>query len=442
MNSLKTLVPLVGLTKQELKQTLHETHSTIASSFQLDEILKFIYKRGATSFEQITTLGKKDRISLSEHYSITSLGNVEEMLQSKKDLNTKKFLFSFPNPKYVPPLDGIVEPSETIACSQTNKITNEELMTSKPLVKNLKPFNKVEAVYIYHPPKQNEQFGRGTVCLSSQVGCSLSCAFCRTGTAPIERNLQANEIISQFLTIKHNLKDFPIYDEIKDEKERKRKLSTEKSLVNNIVFMGEGEPLYNFKNVRKACEILIDGFGISKRRIIISTSGVCNLIPTVVNELGVNLAISLHATTNEVRDHLVPLNKIFPIEVIMETLKEKCFKENTRYITFEYVMLHKVNDYPDDAKRLVELLKGIPCSVNLIAFNEWEGSGFKCSTKDRMYKFSQYLTENGINAPIRFSKGNDIEGACGQLKNRSEMKQSYIQRIQQQENNKIPKVNQ
>nr|CAG4716744.1 unnamed protein product [Naegleria fowleri] len=415
-----TTTRLMGMSKNEMKQLLEKTHPHIASSFRLDEIYKFMYKFGARNFDDITVLSKADRKSLSEFYSIDLVGNIEEEVLSKKDKHTRKFLFAFENPKF---LKSENQQSAHATCKDHDAdVDTKTISSSKKLTKQQKPFNKVEAVYIYHPPKATDYFGRGTVCLSSQVGCSLSCAFCRTGTTPIERNLLASEIVSQLVSIKHHLQDFPIY---MNEDERK-KATTEKSLVNNIVFMGEGEPLYNYKNVKKACEILSDGCGISKRKVIVSTSGVCNLIPDVVNELGVNLAISLHATTNELRDKLVPLNKIFPIEVLFDTIREKCFKNNTRHITFEYVMLDHVNDFIDDAQRLVHLVKDIPCSVNLIAFNEWEGSGFKCSPNERIEDFSKFLYRHGINAPIRYSKGQDILGACGQLKNRNENKESVV----------------
>ncbi|KAG2374065.1 hypothetical protein C9374_011144 [Naegleria lovaniensis] len=420
---------LMGMSKDEMKQLLEKTHPHIASSFRLDEIYKFMYRFGARNFNDITVLSKADRQSLSELYSIDLVGNIEEEVLSKKDKHTRKFLFAFENPKFVKSENQLATNTTTCHNKGDADVDTKTISSTKKLPKQQKEFNKVEAVYIYHPPKATDSFGRGTVCLSSQVGCSLSCAFCRTGTAPIERNLLASEIVSQLVSIKHHLQDFPIY---MSEEERK-KATVEKALVNNIVFMGEGEPLYNYKNVQKACEILCDGCGISKRKIIVSTSGVCNLIPNVVNDLGVNLAISLHATTNEMRDQLVPLNKIFPLEVLFDTLREKCFKNNTRHITFEYVMLDHVNDFIDDAQRLVHLVKDIPCSVNLIAFNEWEGSGFNCSSHERIEEFSKFLYRNGIHAPIRHSKGQDILGACGQLKNRNENKNSvsiHLQKMQ------------
>ena len=241
---------LMGLNKTEMKEILEKTHPHVASSFRLNEIYKFIYKFGARKFDDITVLTKSDRQSLSELYSIDILGNIEEEIKSKKDKHTRKFLFAFENPKYVPPVadngvDGTIvstTSSASSSCGNQQNISDADVAISpmkKPTLKEQKQFNKVEAVYIYHPPKASDSFGRGTVCLSSQVGCSLNCKFCRTGTAPIERNLLASEIVSQLVSVKHRLMDFPIY---MTEEERKR-ASIEKSFVNNIVFMGEGEPL-------------------------------------------------------------------------------------------------------------------------------------------------------------------------------------------------------
>lgn len=249
---------------------------------------------------------------------------------------------------------------------------------------------------------------RGTMCVSSQVGCSLSCRFCATGTQKFEKNLTTAEIVGQLMTARY-----------------KKQLN-----VTNVVYMGQGEPLYNFKNVSNAVAIMADehGLAISKRKIIVSTSGVVPAIHKVA-ETGAQLAISLHATTNQVRDYLVPINKTFPLEMLLDACRTYPNLRASRNITFEYVMLKNVNDFDDDAKRLVELLHDIPSTVNLIPFNKWPGSEFECSDNQRIIDFSSYCYSHGIRAPIRWPRGRDIDAACGMLQsNLMNRKKQFVER--------------
>ncbi|KAL0490173.1 hypothetical protein AKO1_006646 [Acrasis kona] len=325
---------------------------------------KWMYKKGSNSFESMDDLPKSIRTSLSENFTIHR-GNIVDSTKSKSD-QTVKFLIELEDKK------------------------------------------QIEAVYIKH-----DQWG--TLCVSSQVGCSLNCRFCKTGTQPISRNLTSGEIVSQLLIAQAEFNDF--------------RQENKKPKINNIVFMGQGEPLYNYKNIKDAIQIMTseEGCEISKRKITLSTSGVIPVMKKAIKDLGVNLAVSLHATTNEMRDYLVPLNKIFPIELLMDTIRAMA-EDDLRHVTFEYVMLNNVNDSIQDAERLVALLKNLQCSVNLIAFNEWDGSGFTCTPVKKIQEFSQYLYNNNINAPVRYSHGSDIDAACGQLKTSFEQKKQFIER--------------
>jgi 23S rRNA (adenine2503-C2)-methyltransferase len=257
---------------------------------------------------------------------------------------------------------------------------------------------------------------RGTLCISSQVGCTLTCTFCHTGTQKLVRNLTAGEIVAQVMTARDGIKDWPADIEANPNPPLGGRYIT------NVVLMGMGEPLYNFDNVKDAMEIVSDGEGISlsKRRITLSTSGVVPEIARAGDEIGTMLAISLHGTTDEIRDKLVPLNKKYPISELLAACRSYPGASNARRITFEYVMLKGVNDSAADAKRLVQLLKGIPAKVNLIPFNPWPGTQYECSDWDTIESFAEILNRAGYASPVRTPRGRDIMAACGQLKSESQ----------------------
>ncbi|MCW1934291.1 23S rRNA (adenine(2503)-C(2))-methyltransferase RlmN [Pararhodobacter zhoushanensis] len=265
--------------------------------------------------------------------------------------------------------------------------------------------HEVETVYI---PEE----GRGTLCISSQVGCTLTCSFCHTGTQKLVRNLTAAEIVGQVLIARDDLQEWSIPGEARREER----------LISNVVLMGMGEPLYNFDNVRDAMKIVMDGEGIalSRRRITLSTSGVVPEIARTADEIGCLLAISFHATTDEVRDRLVPINKKWNIETLLGALRDYPRLSNSERITFEYVMLKDVNDSDEDARRLVRLIKGIPAKINLIPFNEWPGAPYQRSDWERIEAFADIIFKAGYASPIRTPRGEDIMAACGQLKSATE----------------------
>ncbi|HHN66900.1 MAG TPA: 23S rRNA (adenine(2503)-C(2))-methyltransferase RlmN, partial [Thermopetrobacter sp.] len=269
--------------------------------------------------------------------------------------------------------------------------------------------HEVEMVYI---PEDD----RGTLCISSQVGCTLTCTFCHTGTQLFVRNLTAAEIVAQLLIARDDLGDWPAALAANPRPPASGRYIT------NVVFMGMGEPLFNFENVRDAIAIIADGEGLSlsRRRITLSTAGVVPQIPRAGEEMGVVLAISLHATTNEVRNQLVPINRKYPINALLDACRNYPGLSNARRITFEYVMLKGVNDNVEDAKRLVGLLKGIPAKINLIPFNPWPGSPYECSDWETIERFAAIVNRAGYASPIRTPRGRDIMAACGQLKSASE----------------------
>ena len=254
--------------------------------------------------------------------------------------------------------------------------------------------------------------GRGTLCISSQVGCTLTCSFCHTGTQKLVRNLTAGEIVGQVMLARDDLGEWPVPGAQKDETR----------LLSNIVLMGMGEPLYNFDAVRDAMKIVMDGEGLSlsRRRITLSTSGVVPEIARAATEIGCLLAVSFHATTDEIRDRLVPINKKWNIKTLLDTLREYPRLSNSERITFEYVMLKGVNDSDADAKRLVKLIAGIPAKINLIPFNEWPGAPYERSDRDRIQAFADIIYKAGYASPIRTPRGEDIMAACGQLKSATE----------------------
>jgi 23S rRNA (adenine2503-C2)-methyltransferase len=266
--------------------------------------------------------------------------------------------------------------------------------------------NQVETVWIPEPT-------RGTLCISSQVGCTLNCKFCHTGTQPLVRNLKAGEIVAQVLHAKDVLQDWPSH------------APTRK--IHNIVLMGMGEPLLNYEQVAKAIQIMMHptGLHISKKKITLSTSGIVPGIKRCAEELAVNLAISLHAVTDELRNYLVPINKQYPLQELLEACKNYASMTGHRKITFEYVMLKDVNDSPADAKKLIELIKGIPAKINLIPFNLWPGTEFECSTEAHIKQFAAIIEKAGYIAPVRTPRGQDIMAACGQLKSASMKAKAY-----------------
>ncbi|MDU3047045.1 23S rRNA (adenine(2503)-C(2))-methyltransferase RlmN, partial [Bradyrhizobium sp.] len=269
---------------------------------------------------------------------------------------------------------------------------------------DLQKAHEVECVYI-------PETDRGTLCVSSQVGCTLNCAFCHTGTQRLVRNLTAGEIVGQVMVARDRLNDWA-----------DRETPHGNRLITNIVMMGMGEPLYNFDAVRDALLIVSDneGIGISRRRITLSTSGVVPNIKRAGEEIGVMLAISLHAVRDELRNELVPLNRKYPIAELLQACRDYPGASNARRITFEYVMLKGVNDSLDDARLLVKLLKGIPAKINLIPFNPWPGSAYECSDWEQIEKFSEYVFNAGYSSPVRTPRGRDILAACGQLKSETE----------------------
>jgi 23S rRNA (adenine2503-C2)-methyltransferase len=334
------------------------------------QIWSWLYVRGATGFEQMTTLSKELRAVLAEHFTLARPEVVAEQISVD---GTRKWLLRLPG----------------------------ERAGEAP--------HEVECVYI--PDTE-----RGTLCLSSQVGCTLTCAFCHTGTQRLVRNLTAGEIVGQIMVARDRLGDWTAAQPGTGQPGNGRRLIT------NIVMMGMGEPLYNFEAVRDALLVTADneGLGISKRRITLSTSGVVPHIGRAGSEIGTMLAISLHAVTDKLRDELVPLNRKYPIRVLMEACRNYPGLSNSKRITFEYVMLKGVNDSIADAHALVKLVRNIPAKINLIPFNPWPGTRFECSDWEQIEKFSEVIFRAGHASPVRTPRGRDILAACGQLKSASE----------------------
>jgi len=367
---LETYVPpakpsLVGLSRPELMQRLGELGvAREQRKMRAQQLWHWIYVRGAQRFDEMTSVSKEMRSTLEAHFTLARPEIVAEQISND---GTRKWLLRLPG--------------ET---------------SSRP--------HEVECVYI-------PETDRGTLCVSSQVGCTLNCAFCHTGTQRLVRNLTAGEIVGQVMIARDRLNDWIDRDTPNGNR-----------LVTNIVMMGMGEPLYNFEAVRDALLIVSDneGIGISRRRITLSTSGVVPNIGRAGEEIGVMLAISLHAVRDDLRDELVPLNRKYPIAELLEACRNYPGVSNARRITFEYVMLKGVNDSLDDARLLVKLLKGIPAKINLIPFNPWPGSAYECSDWDQIEKFSEYVFNAGYSSPVRTPRGRDILAACGQLKSETE----------------------
>jgi 23S rRNA (adenine2503-C2)-methyltransferase len=339
---------------------------------RVSQLWHWIYFRGTRDFETMTNVSKELRGRLAEHFTLDRPEVVVEQVSSD---GTRKWLIRLP----------------------------ADTPGEKP--------HDIEAVYI---PESD----RGTLCISSQVGCTLSCTFCHTGTQRLVRNLHASEIVAQVMIARDRLGEWPGATRAEgtaSEAEAPR-------LITNIVFMGMGEPLYNFDGVKEAIETIADGEGVSigKRRITVSTSGVVPMIEPLGNDVGTMLAISLHATRDELRDELVPLNKKYPIKDLLDACRAYPGASNSRRITFEYVMLKGVNDTPKDAKELVKLLKGIPAKINLIPFNPWPGTKYECSDWETIEQFSEIVFNAGYASPVRTPRGRDILAACGQLKSETQ----------------------
>ena len=343
---------LVGMGRAELAV---EMATFGAEPFRARQLWHWIYHRGATDFTGMTSLAKSFRERLAARYELRR----PEVTRAQASVDgTRKWLLRFH--------DG----------------------------------QEVETVHI---PESD----RGTLCVSSQVGCTLTCSFCHTGTQRLVRNLGAAEIVGQIMVARDALGEWPSPQEDRQ--------------LTNIVLMGMGEPLYNFDNVAAAIKIVMDpeGLAISRRKITLSTSGVVPMIARCGAEIGVNLAISLHAVTDELRERLVPLNRKYPIAELLDACRNYPGSSNARRITFEYVMLKGVNDSPAEARELVRLLKGIPAKVNLIPFNPWPGAPYECSTEASIAAFSDIVFAAGYSAPVRTPRGRDISAACGQLKSDS-----------------------
>ena len=352
---------IVGLTRDQLKAALIAAGTPEKQvKMRLGQVWQWVYYWGVRDFMAMTNLAKDYRQLLADNFTIELPEVVTRQISS----------------------DG----------------------TRKYLVR-VAGGHEVEVVYI---PEE----GRGTLCISSQVGCTLTCSFCHTGTQKLVRNLTAGEIVGQVMLARDDLGEWPVKGEPKPEVR----------LVSNIVLMGMGEPLYNFDNVRDAMKVVMDdeGIGLGRRRITLSTSGVVPEIARCATEIGCLLAVSFHATTDEVRDKLVPVNKKWNIATLLEALRAYPGLSNSERITFEYVMLDGVNDTKEDAWRLVDLLKGIPAKVNLIPFNEWPGAPYKRSSGNRIHAFADIIHNAGYASPIRTPRGEDIMAACGQLKSATE----------------------
>ena len=353
---------LLGLTRDALRDTLIAAGtSEKQAKMRTGQLWQWIYQKGVRQFDEMTNLSKEYRALLAENFVITLPEVVSKQVS----------------------VDG----------------------TRKYLVR-IAGGHEVETVYI-------PETDRGTLCISSQEGCTLTCSFCHTGTQKLVRNLTSGEIIGQVMLARDDLGEWP---------EPGRNPVNTARLLSNIVLMGMGEPLYNFENVRDAMKIAMDpeGIQLSRRRITLSTSGVVPEIARTATEIGCLLAVSFHGTTDEVRDKLVPINKRWNLEALLDALRDYPKVSNSERITFEYVMLKGVNDTDEDAHRLVELIKGIPAKVNLIPFNPWPGAPYERSSNNRINAFAEIIYRAGYASPVRKPRGEDIFAACGQLKSATE----------------------
>jgi 23S rRNA (adenine2503-C2)-methyltransferase len=362
---------LVGMSREMLAQALSEVGVPERQRrMRVQQIWHWLYVRGAQDFDAMTTLSKELRGALTQRFTLARPQVAAEQISVD---GTRKWLLSLPGERADAP-------------------------------------HEVECVYI-------PETDRGTLCISSQVGCTLNCTFCHTGTQRLVRNLTAAEIAALVVVARDRLGD---WSSVQPAGGAPRE--PEKRLVSNVVMMGMGEPLYNFEAVRDGLQVIADGDGlsISKRRITLSTSGVVPNIGRAGAEIGSILAVSLHAVTDELRNQLVPLNRKYPIRELLDACRNYPGLSNARRITFEYVMLKGINDSLADAKALVRLLKGIPAKINLIPFNPWPGTTYECSEWDQIEKFSEVVFVAGYASPVRTPRGRDILAACGQLKSASE----------------------
>ncbi len=354
-------VNIIGLTRDQLRAALIAAGTPQAQAkMRVGQVWQWVYHWGVRDFAAMTNLAKGYRALLEKTFTIELPQVVTRQISA----------------------DG----------------------TRKYLVR-IAGGHEVETVYI-------PEDGRGTLCISSQVGCTLTCSFCHTGTQKLVRNLTAAEIVGQVMLARDDLGEWPVQGAPKDETR----------LISNVVLMGMGEPLYNFDNVRDAMKVVMDneGLTLSRRRITLSTSGVVPEIARTAEEIGCLLAVSFHATTDEVRDRLVPINKRWNIRTLLDALRDYPRLSNSERITFEYVMLKGVNDSDADARRLVRLIAGIPAKINLIPFNEWPGAPYQRSDWDRIEAFADIIYKAGYASPIRTPRGEDIMAACGQLKSATE----------------------
>ena len=348
---------LIGLTRDELTaELIGFGERPQAARMRARQLWHWIYHHGARTFEPMTSIARPMRDALAAAYALDR----PQIAREQRSVDgTRKWLLRFDDAQ------------------------------------------EAETVYI---PEED----RGAVCISSQVGCALTCKFCHTGTQRLVRNLGAREVVSQFMVARDSYGEWPS--------------PSGERLLSNIVMMGMGEPLLNFDNVSKALTIVMDseGISISRRRITLSTAGVVPLMERCGEELNVNLAVSLHAVTDELRDEIVPINRKYPIAQLIEACRRYPGASNARRITFEYVMLKGVNDSPADAKALVKLIAGIPAKINLIPFNPWPGAPYECSTDEAIARFAEIVNRAGYSSPVRTPRGRDILAACGQLKSASQ----------------------
>ncbi|MFM6950063.1 MAG: 23S rRNA (adenine(2503)-C(2))-methyltransferase RlmN [Novosphingobium sp.] len=368
-------VDLIGLPKQRIAELFESAGlDAKAAKLRAKQVFHWLYHRGVTDFEAMTDIAKTMRPWLAERFVI---GRPEIVLSQHSSDGTRKWL--------------------------------------------LKTADDHEFEMVFIPDAD-----RGTLCVSSQVGCTLNCRFCHTGTMRLVRNLTPGEIVGQVMLARDTLGEWPkagqadlaaLGDDMVDDDGG---YSSDGRLLTNIVMMGMGEPLYNFDNVRDALKLVMDGDGLalSKRRITLSTSGVVPMMAKCGEEIGVNLAVSLHAVTKDIRDEIVPINRKYGLEELLQACADYPGASNARRITFEYVMLKDKNDTDEHARELVRLIKQykLPAKVNLIPFNPWPGAIYECSTPERIKRFSEIVFEAGISAPVRTPRGRDIDAACGQLK--------------------------
>ncbi len=362
-------VNLVGLTRDQMRDAFLAAGTPEKQiKMRVGQVWQWVYYWGIRDFDQMTNLARDYRQLLAEHF--------------------------------------VIELPQVV----TRQVSGDG--TRKYLVR-IAGGHEVEVVYI-------PETDRGTLCISSQVGCTLTCSFCHTGTQKLVRNLTAGEIVGQVMLARDDLNEWPVKGQPKPEGR----------LISNIVLMGMGEPLYNFENVRDAMRVVMDdeGIALGRRRITLSTSGVVPEIARTATEIGCLLAVSFHATTDEVRDTLVPINKKWNIAALLDALRDYPGLSNSERITFEYVMLEGVNDTKEDAHRLVELIRGIPAKINLIPFNEWPGAPYKRSSGNRIHTFADIIHNAGYASPIRTPRGEDIMAACGQLKSATEKQRKSAQK--------------